>query len=673
MCGIAGEIRLGGGADAEAARRMADALRHRGPDASGLFVDGLAALAHRRLSILDLEGGAQPMEREGCVLSFNGEAYRFEELRRVLAGRGHTFRTRSDTEVVLRAYLEWGEDFVERVDGMFALALYDARARKLLLARDRLGKKPLYYALTRGPHLVTDPPRPGRPEVGPDGLVFASELKAFAAHGGVPRDLDPEALVRYLAVEYVPAPRSIHRGIFKLPAAHLAVLDERSFRLRRYWELPVPAEGEPPPQEEAAGELLRRLEGAVARRLVADVPVGVFLSGGIDSTAVAALAARHKKPLATFAIGFREDSFDESRYAALAAAHIGSDHELEWLTGQESRDLLPEAVEVLDEPLADASILPTLLLSRFVRRHVTVALAGDGGDELFAGYDTFLAQAPARLAARLPRSALSTLRALSSLWPSSQANMSLGFRLKQFLRGLEVPPSLRQQAWIGSFAPAELASVLAPGLRPLATPEVAYAEVLEEARAGAEAGLSPGSVEEALRFFLTRYLCDDILVKADRASMAASLEVRAPFLDTEVVEYALRLPSRYKLGVFETKRVLRRALRGLVPEAILRRPKKGFGIPVAAWIRGPWRPLFEDLFARPSLERSGVLDARAARAVLDRHLSGREDLRKPLFTLAAFLLWQRRWAGADAGRAQGEASGAVAVAGGKSFSPGESR
>ncbi len=634
MCGICGEVRLDGSPDAGAVRRMAAALAHRGPDAEGFFTEGPAALGHRRLSILDLAGGTQPMVREGCALSFNGECYRHAELREELRRRGHPFTTRSDTEVVLRAYLEWGEAFAERVDGMFALALWDAPRRRLLLARDRMGKKPLHYALRMGTGWLAAPPEPGRPVEGATGALFASELKAFAAAaagggGAVPRELDPEALVRYLAVEYVPAPRTIHRHLFKLPAAHLAVLDGRGFRIDRFWSPPGPvAAREAPSLEEAGREVVRLLEAATARRLVADVPVGVFLSGGIDSTAVAALAARHQRPLATFAIGFSEGSFDESGWARRAAEAIGSCHQLEVLSGHACLDLVPEVVGVLDEPFADPSILPTLLLSRFVRRHVTVALAGDGGDELFAGYDTFLAHRPARLAALLPRPALAALTALAGWLPASSANMSLDFRVKHFLRGLGAPPALRHQRWIGSLLPVELALVLHPGLRALATPEVAYREVLEEAEAARKAGAAPGSVDEALRFFLGRYLADDILVKADRASMAASLEVRAPFLDTELVEYALRLPARHKLGLWRTKRLLKAGLRGVVPGEILRRPKKGFGVPMAAWIRGPLRPLFEELFSPASLVRSGVLAPAPCRALLDRHLAGRADLQE---------------------------------------------
>jgi asparagine synthase (glutamine-hydrolysing) len=641
MCGICGDVDLLGAANGEPVHRMARALAHRGPDAEGLFAEGSAALGHRRLSILDLTGGVQPMVREGVALVFNGQAYEHDEVRERLRAKGHPFTTRSDTEVVLRAYLEWGERFVEELHGMFAIALWDASRRKLVLARDRLGKKPLYYALAQGSSWTASP----------DGaatrVVFGSELKAFAAHGGVPRELDREALAQYLAVEYVPAPRSIHRHIFKLPAAHVAVLDERGFRMRRYWELPAPS-GERIGTREAADELVRLLDCAVARRLVADVPVGVFLSGGIDSTTISALAARHKNPLQTFSIGFDEPSFDETPYAVLASRRLGTRHATERLSGNACLDLLPDAVASLDEPFADPSFLPTLLLSRFTRRTVKVALAGDGGDELFAGYDPFLAHRPAALFGRLPRGMHRLLRSAVDRLPASSRNMSIDFRVKQFLRGASVPASLRHQAWIGSFLPSELAELLHPDLRQSAAPEVAYREVLAEAERSARAGVRPGSVDEALRFYLGRYLADDILVKADRASMAASLELRAPFLDTHVVEFAARLPSRLKLSLTRTKVLLKRAMRGTVPDEILRRAKKGFGIPVAAWIRGPLRPLFEELYSESELRRAGLFEPRAARAMLQRHLSGQADLRKPLWTLAMFQLWQRKWGSAAA-------------------------
>src|SRR5437764_1567749 len=318
------------------------------------------------------------------------------------------------------------------------------------------------------------------------------------SHGGVVRELDDAALVQYLACEYVPAPGTILRHVRKLPAAHVAVLDDRGFRLRRYWEVPGPSE-QRVSAADAASELLGLLDAAVAKRLVADVPVGVFLSGGIDSTSIAALAVRHKKPLQTFSIGFVEESFDESPWAQLAASRLGTEHVSQKFSGQDCLDLIPAAAAQLDEPFADPSFLPTLLLSRFTRRHVTVALAGDGGDELFAGYDPFLAHRPASVFARVPRALRGAVQAMVHLLPASSRNMSLDFRLKQFLRGVDAPPSLRHQSWIASFLPDEIAAVLHPDLRALARPEVAFHQVLEEA-AGA-----PGSMDEALRFYLTRY------------------------------------------------------------------------------------------------------------------------------------------------------------------------
>jgi asparagine synthase (glutamine-hydrolysing) len=646
MCGIAGEVRLDAAPDAAAVQRMADALVHRGPDAGGLFVEGPAALGHRRLSILDIEGGVQPMTREGVTLVFNGQAYEHDDLRAELSKKGHTFTTRSDTEVVLRAYLEWGESFAERVHGMFAIALWDAPRRKLVLARDRFGKKPLYYTLGMGEGWVrTLPEAASSAKVPASRLIFGSELKAIMAHGAVPRALDPESVVQYLAVEYVPGPRSILAGVRKLPAAHVAVLDDEGFRLRRFWELPMPDARARVDAREAAAELLRLLDRAVARRLVADVPVGVFLSGGVDSTAITALAVRHHRRLASFSIGFSEESFDESPYAALAARELGTDHHTEILSGSACVDLLPEVAQKLDEPFGDPSILPTHLLSRFTRSHVTVALAGDGGDELFAGYDPFLAHRPGAWLARLPAQVRAGLARAVRFLPAASTNMSLDFRLKQFMRGVDGDPALRHAMWIGSFAPIELSALLAPDFRSLARDEVAYSEILAEARRGADLGIDPGSVDGALRFYLSRYLVDDILVKADRASMMASLEVRAPFLDTHLAEFSARLPWSTKLSLTGTKRVLKRALSGLVPEAILNRSKKGFGIPVARWIRGPLRPLFEDLFSESALRQSGICDPLVARAWLDRHLRGEVDHRKPLWTLAMLLLWQRQWMG----------------------------
>ncbi len=649
MCGIAGELSFQKTPDGEALRRMAHAIRHRGPDGDGFFEAGPIALAHRRLAILDLATGDQPMTRGDCTVVFNGEIYRFAELREQLRLRGHVFTTTSDTEVLLFAYLEWGSDFVRHLDGMFAFALWDARSRRLLLARDRAGKKPLYFALeTEGGRAREE--SDSLPQGAVHRLAFASELKALVAHGGLGLQTDRAALVRYLAAEAIPGKRSAFAEVRKLPPAHLAIVDATAFRVERFWELPYPETRRWPLRAFGAGDLDARaaelrdlLEGAVSRRLVADVPVGVFLSGGIDSSSITAFAVKSHPGVSTFSIAFDEESFDESPYAAQIARRFETDHHVERLSGEACAALVPDAAEILDEPFADASFFPTLLLSRFARKSVKVALGGDGGDEIFAGYDPFLAHRPAQLLSALPTPVLDLLAAGVGRLPPQATNMSFEFRVKQLLRGMQSEPTLRHASWLAAFSPNELEELVVPDLASYTLPSEIYRDALEGAQADVRAGLRAGSVDEALRYYFHRYLADDILVKADRASMAASLEVRSPFLDQAVIEWAARLPFQAKLSVTTTKRILKRALRGIVPSEVLDRPKKGFGIPVAHWIRGQLRPLFEELFSEKNLEASGLVQAGPARALLQRHLDGKADLRKPLWTLMMLLLWQRKW------------------------------
>ncbi len=646
MCGIAGELSFQSPPDPGALRRMAHAIRHRGPDGEGFFEVGPIALAHRRLAILDLATGDQPMTRGHCTVVFNGEIYRFAELRDQLRARGHTFTTTSDTEVILFAYLEWGSDFVRHLDGMFALALWDARHQRLLLARDRAGKKPLYFALeTEGgrPREESD----SLPQGAVHRLAFASELKALVAHGGLELHTDRAALVRYLAAEAIPGKRCAFAQVRKLPPAHLAIVDAAGFRTERFWELPYP---EPrrwvfggTDLDARAAELRELLEAAVARRLVADVPVGVFLSGGIDSSSITAFAVKSHPGVSTFSIAFDEESFDESHYAAQIARRFETDHHVERLSAEACAALVPDAAEILDEPFADASFFPTLLLSRFARKSVKVALGGDGGDEIFAGYDPFLAHRPAQLLSALPTPLLDLLAAAIARLPPQATNMSFEFRAKQLLRGMQSEPALRHASWLAAFSSNELEELVVPDLASYALPSEIYRDALEGAQADVRAGLRPSGVDEALRYYFHRYLADDILVKADRAAMAASLEVRSPFLDQAIIEWAARLPFQAKLSLTTTKRILKRALRGVVPDEILDRPKKGFGIPVASWIRGQLRPLFEDLFSEQNLAESGLIQPAPARALLQRHLDGKADLRKPLWTLMMLLLWQRRW------------------------------
>ncbi len=627
MCGIAGILSFDAPPDRAMLWGMTRALIHRGPDDEGIHLDGPCGLGFRRLSIIDLSGGHQPMTAEHATVVFNGEIYNFRELRLELESFGHRFFSSSDTEALLRAYLQWGEDFVSRLDGMFAFALWDAKLQKLVCARDRFGKKPLYWT-----------------QVGRT-FLFASELKALLQHRLCPRAIDPTSVRRYLAFDYVPEPESIFTGVKKLRAAHRMVVSRTGVAERRYWE-PPPVEGtalsafRPGEADDAAEALKVHLQRAVRRRLVADVPLGVFLSGGIDSSAVTAAASREVSGLKTFSIAFEEASYDESRYARLVAQTFGTDHHEDRLSARACLELVPTAAEQLDEPFADHSYFPTFLLSRFARRQVTVALGGDGADELFGGYDTFVAHPAGAVAAALPSFAHRAMGKAAALIPKSSGYMSLDFRVKTFLGGLPHRAQHRHQAWIGAFTPDSIHGLLRPEWRAQGDPVAdVYGPIERFAAECRETGL-----DWALRYYLSLYMKDDILVKVDRASMATSLEVRAPFLDTALAEFVLRLPWTFKVRGWSRKWLLKRALRGWVPEKILFRQKHGFSVPVAAWLRGELRPLVEDLLSESSLREAGIFEPDRVRALVAEHVDGRADHRKRLWALLMFELWRRRWA-----------------------------
>lgn len=566
MCGIAGFV---GRDDPITLKAMSDRLAHRGPDGDGFLSapDGVQ-LAHRRLAVLDLAGGHQPMllPDESLSIVFNGEIYNFAELRRELQQQGARFRTdHSDTEVLLHGWRQWGHGLWPRLNGMWALALHDRTRRELVLSRDRFGKKPLYYHAGRAC------------------FVFASELSALRLHAEVPRSIDPVALRKYYAHGFIPAPHSWIQDVDKLPGGHALTLQlpDRSVRIQRWWRY-QPA---PDPQLATQGigalaeELLALMDRAVARRLVADVPVGAFLSGGIDSSTVAALAMRHCRhgQLKSFSIGFAESAFDESPHARRVADHIGAAHQVEACTIEDLRQSLPQILAGLDEPLADASLLPTWLLCRHARRQVTVALGGDGADELLAGYDPFRALAPARHYQRwVARPLHRAISAVVARLPVSHRYMSLDFKLKRTLRGLGAPPRLWLPLWMSPLTPAEIGEMLGEP----AEPEALYSEAIE---AWDHAGND--DIERATGFYIELYLQDDILTKVDRASMLNSLEVRAPFLDIEVVDFLRRLPSQFKLQRGHSKRLLRHAVRKLLPESIIGRRKQGFAVPVGVWFQ----------------------------------------------------------------------------------------
>lgn len=625
MCGIAGFVRNDGdAADRAVVERMTATLAHRGPDGEGFYVDGPVALGHRRLSIIDVAGGAQPLSNEDGTIwvTYNGELYNEPALRRELEGRGHRYRTSSDTESLVHLYEEEGADFVRRLNGMFALGLWDARRRRLVLARDRMGQKPLFYATLPG-----------------GGLAFGSEPKALREHPQVGRALDAGGLVRYLFYEYVPAPYSIWRSLRKLPRAHVLVWEAGAGASEpvRYWEPPSTAASPAADFEETAKRFWTDFKGAVARHRRSDVPLGVFLSGGVDSSSVAAALCEVEpaSSVRTFSIGFEDKSFDESYHARAVAEHLGTDHRERTFSIASAYELLPEVAGWLDEPFGDASILPTHLLSRFAREEVTVVLGGDGADELLAGYPTFAAERAAGVFRRLPAPARALAGAAVGRLPVDHRNFSLDFKLKQFLRGAAEPLPLAHQRWLGSFTGLEIAELLVDG-----DPVGIEAEHLRRARA-VDGG--PDALSRSLALYQDTYLPEDILTKVDRASMACGLEVRAPFLDADLVDWVQTLPASYKLSGRRTKRLLKQAAAGRLPPSILDRPKKGFGIPVGRWLRGPLLPLVDQLLGRDRLERQGIFRASAVSRLVDEHRAGTRDHRKPLWTLLMFQLWYDRW------------------------------
>lgn len=606
MCGIAGFVGL---QDPSTLKRMADRLAHRGPDDDGFYSDPELGvhLAHRRLSIIDLGGGHQPMFAFGdrYAIVFNGEIYNFRELRAELEKDGARFQTdHSDTEVLLLAWHRWREGMFEKLNGMWAFALLDREQRSLILSRDRFGKKPLFYHCSSR------------------GFSFSSELISLREHPDVPSTVSETALRKYFAYGFVPAPLSFIEGVNKLPGGHWMCIDLDTMQVRttRYWSYrPEPFDSRPANAEEQWTERLQALlEAAVARRLVADVPVGSFLSGGIDSSMVSALAMQRlgSGRLKTFSIGFEEATFDESEHARTVATHIGAEHHSDILSIQRALDILPEIAARLDEPIADSSILPTYLLCQHARRHVTVAIGGDGADELFAGYDPFKALRYARWYESVtPRPVHRAIAMMASRLPVSHRYMSFDFRLKRMLRGLDYAPNLRLPVWMAPLAQSELDTLFGAPV----DPEELFSESIE----AWDECTSSDPVDRTTAFYVRLYLQDDILVKVDRASMLHSLEVRAPFLDADLVDFARRLPSDMKLRGGTTKWVLRKIASRLLPESIIRRPKQGFGVPIGQWLRDGGIPAWHD---------APAVDGAFRRAKYADHLAGRSDERAYLWS-----------------------------------------
>ncbi|HUN75610.1 MAG TPA: asparagine synthase (glutamine-hydrolyzing) [Steroidobacteraceae bacterium] len=624
MCGIAGFVSFDGHPREEAAarvRHMTQMILHRGPDEEGFHVDDLAALGHRRLAIIDLSSGQQPMSAlEGRLqIVFNGEIYNFLEVRAELEALGHRFHTRSDTEVILLAYAQWGERCVERLAGMFAFALWDCTERALLLARDRVGKKPLYYWLHR------------------NGIAFASELKALRAGGLCPTAIDPESLDCYLTFGYIPAPRTIYAGVRKLPAAHTLRVSAAQAAPRRYWTLSF-AEPRDRSLEQATEEFGALLDRAVQCRLMSEVPLGAFLSGGIDSSLVVSSMARlMDRPVITHTIGFEEREFSELPAAARIAQHLATDHH-ELIVTPRASDVIERISWHFDEPVADSSAVPTWYVCEMARRSVTVALSGDGGDEAFGGY-TFR-YLPHVLESRIRHALAPALRStlfgpLGAAWPAS-ALLPRPLRLKTILENLAVGDAqafYRDLAWLRPetreqlYTPEFLESLR--GFTPM--------EAVAPYYVGSDA---PDALGRAQCADIQFYMTDDVLVKMDRMSMAHSLEVRAPLLDHRILEFAAQLPSRLKMSGRQGKLPLRRLASVRLPQDIRNLPKRGFSIPAAKWLREELRPMVEQALFGDRLPHE-ALEAPRLRALWREHLSGTRDHSVLLWGLMMLTLWQR--------------------------------
>jgi len=632
MCGIAGFVSQPDASQGETAiavlDRMCRVIAHRGPDDQGMFVDGPVALGMRRLSIIDLAGGHQPLS--GCdqavTIVFNGEIYNYVELQRDLEAQGHRFRTQCDTEVVVHAYEQYGANCVERLRGMFAFAIWDARRQELFIARDRVGKKPVYYTVT------------------PKGtLIFGSELKTLREHPEFCGDVSAEALDAYLAYGYVPDPLTIFHDVHKLPPGYHLRFNAGNVRLERYWDFVY----EDLPRETVQSEaeylvkLRDMLDEAVRVRLVADVPLGAFLSGGIDSSAVVGLMARHTdQPVKTFSIGFREDTHNELKYARLAAKHFGTDHR-ELIVTPDICGIVDELVWHFDEPFADQSAIPTYLVSKLAREHVKVVLSGDGGDELFAGYTRYAIDSKRSGFERLPRLLRNgMMKPLSrqlphGAWGRNYIHKVSSEPLDRYIEDISIFTRLNKpRLYAGDFK------------RHLTNSDAAMLF-----RDHAAMVRSHDPLDTLLYLDSKTYLPGDILTKVDRMSMAVSLEARVPLLDHKLIEFVTRIPASMKMKNGETKYIFKRAVEDLVPAEILHRPKQGFGVPISEWINKELKERIRDTFADPLTRQRGYFDNGYVDLLLNEHERGRRDHSWALWALLMFELWQRTFADcSDAGR-----------------------
>jgi asparagine synthase (glutamine-hydrolysing) len=636
VCGIVGYLNLNGEALNPEDRHldaMCQSIVHRGPDEEGMKVIGPVALGMTRLAIIDLKTGQQPItNEEGTVwIVFNGEIYNFHELQEKVLKLGHKLATKSDTEVIVHLYEEYGFDCLQYLEGMFSFAIYDIPRQRLFMARDRMGEKPLHWTLAEGK------------------FIFGSEIKGILVHPSAKKTVNTNALQQYLALEYVPAPESIFEGIHKLLPAHFLIVENGQVTIKSYWR-PKPVKVLIS-EAEAKEQLIALLSRSIELRLISDVPLGVFLSGGIDSSTIAALAAQKVSgPLKTFSIGFADRSFDESEFARIVAQHIGAQHECVEFQPELALETMSELWNVLDEPIADASIVPTYFLSKMTRKRVTVALAGEGGDELFGGYPTYQAHQYAAIWRALPKGLRNGLLkpALRRL-PVSLNNLSFDYKVKRFISAVDEPLIRRHLRWMGSIPVAEHQKLLLSDQVLDTLTEDGLFDVPGLSRPLMPDGNNTQDIVDTVsRVDLSTYLPDDLLVKSDRASMAASLEVRLPFLAYPMVEFALSLPSSLKVKGLTSKYLLRQVAATCLPDKIVGRPKKGFGIPVGKWLKQDFKPVADELLCESFVRQQGLFRWEYIKDLIDQHHTGKVDRRKELWTLLMFQWWWRKFFGSIA-------------------------
>ncbi|MBU1864517.1 MAG: asparagine synthase (glutamine-hydrolyzing), partial [Candidatus Omnitrophica bacterium] len=626
MCGLCGftDNRKDLNNSSDILVKMTRVLQHRGPDAEGFYHSDTMHFGHRRLRIIDLQTGDQPIfnEDKSLVLVFNGEIYNFKELKDELVKKGHVFHTHSDTEVIIHLYEEKGEDCVRVLNGMFAFAIWDSKSKELFLARDRFGQKPLFYTVC-----------------GND-IFFASELKSLIMHPIVRCEIDNLSLAQYLAYEYIPTPRTIYKDIFKLSAGHYLLYKNGSISIRQYWDYyDSQQEHCHLSQPKIMEKLVALLSKAVSRRLMSDVPLGIFLSGGIDSSAIAALAVRHSsQKIKTFSITFDNPSFDESKYARRVSSFLGTEHFEKKFSVNELFRTIEENLGTLDEPFADSSFLPTSLLSKLAREHVTVALGGDGADELFCGYPTFQAHKLAEIYKFVPHIVhKNCFIPIAKRLPVDLNNISIDYRVKQFLNGAKQRMEIRHQYWLGAFSPEEQVDLFTHAL----TGEISQQKLHEPNVRYWRQQRGADKMNALSYLYIKTYLQDDILTKVDRASMLHSLEVRSPFLDVEFAQFVSQLPGKFKIRGFTRKYILRKALHNILPKEIINRSKKGFGIPIAYWFRNELKGAIKDHSFSKNLESIGMRKD-VVNTIVEQHLSGKKDNRKKLWALFVLDNWLKK-------------------------------